>query len=65
MAESTIFPDSLLTKDEIYEKLFEDTESTVLDALTKECLEMINWTCLLRITFQLKDQLPSGRYHNP
>ena len=65
MAELTIFPDSLLTKDEMYEKLFQDTENPVLDALTQECLEMINCTCALMITSQLKDQLPGGKYYNP
>ena len=64
MAESTIFPDSPLKKDEMYEKLFEDSENPDLDALTQECLEMINCTCVLMIASQLKDQLPGGKYYN-
>ena len=39
MAEFIIFPDSLLTKDEVYEKLFQNTENLFLDVLTQECLE--------------------------
>ena len=65
MAESTIFPNFLLTKDEMYKKLFQDTENPVLDALTQECLEMINCICALMITSQLKSQLPGGKCYNP
>ena len=49
------FPHSLLTKDEMNEKLFQDTENPVLDALTQECLEMTICTGALMITSQLKD----------
>ena len=63
-AKSTIFPNSLLTKDEMYEKLFKDTENPVFDALTQECPAMINCTCALMIDSQLKDQLPGGKYYN-
>ena len=64
MAESTILPDSPLTKDEMYEKLFENTENPVLDCLTQECPGMIHCTCAVMITSQLKDQLPGGKYYN-
>ena len=63
-AKSTIFPNSLLTKDEMYEKLCKDTENPVFDALTQECPAMINCTCALMINSQLKDQLPGGKYCN-
>ena len=42
----------------MYKKLFQDTENPVLDALTQECLEMINCTCALMITSQLKELSP-------
>ena len=35
MAESTIFPNFVLTKDEMYEKLFKDTENPVLMLLPR------------------------------
>ena len=40
IAQSSIFLNSLLTKDRMYKKLFENTKNRVLDALTHTCLEL-------------------------
>ena len=44
-----IFDESLLTKDAVFEKLFQETENPILDSLTEECLELICCTCFLMI----------------
>lgn len=40
IAQSSIFLNSLLTKDKMYKKLFENTKNPILDALTHKCLEL-------------------------
>ena len=61
----TIFDETLITKDLMYEKLFEQSGDSELNTLTIEALTMINCTCLLMVRSQLKDQLPGGKYYNP
>ena len=65
IAGNSLFDESLLTKDDVYRELFNDTGSLLLDALTQECLELICCTCSLMVSNQLRDQLPGGLYHNP
>ena len=60
-----IFDDSLLTKDAMFEKLFQETENPIYDSLTEECLEIICCTCFFMIKSQLRDQLPGGKYFAP
>ena len=62
---NTIFDESLLTKDAMFEKLFQETENAFLDSLTEECLELICCTCFLMIKSQLRGQLPGGKYFAP
>ena len=60
-----IFDESLLTKDAVFEKLFQETENPILDSLTEECLELICCTCFLMMKSQMKDQLTGGKYFAP
>ena len=62
---NTIFDESLLTNYAMFQKLFQKTESPILDSLTEECLELICCTCFLMIKSQLRDQLPGGKYFAP
>ena len=62
---NAIFDESLLTKYAMFQKLFQETESPILDSLTEECLELICCTCFLMIKSQLRDQLPGGKYFAP
>ena len=41
---------SFVTKDIVYEELFQRTNHPEFDALTQECLEIISCTCVLMIT---------------
>ena len=56
----TMFDDSLVTKDKMYETLFQKTGNAFLDSLTQECC-----SCSLKVKHQLKDQLPTGKYYKP
>ena len=62
---NTIFDESLLTNYAMFQKLFQKTESPILDSLTEEHLELICCTCFLMIKSQLRDQLPGGKYFAP
>ena len=50
----TVFPDELLTKDEVYDELFRETNDLTFDTLTQKCLEIICCTCTIMIQSQLK-----------
>ena len=56
----TMFDDSLVTKDKMYETLFQKAGNAFLDSLTQECC-----SCTLMVKRQLKDQLPTGKYYKP
>ena len=62
---NTIFDESFLTNYAMFQKLFQKTESPILDSLTEECLELICCTYFLMIKSQLRDQLPGGKYFAP
>ena len=52
-----------VTKDEIYEELMKENEE--LDVLTEECLQVLCCSCAILLKWQLKDQLPGGKYYQP
>ena len=54
-----------VTKDEIYDELFQDTMDEELDNLTKICLQLLSCACTILLSRQLYDQLPDGRYYQP
>ena len=61
----TMFDDSLVTKDKMYETSFQKTGNAFLDSLTQECFEIMCCSCSLMVKHQLKDQLPGGKYYKP
>ena len=61
----TIFEDSLVTKDKMYEALFQETGNALLDSLTQECFEIMCCSCSLMVKHQLKHQLSGGKYYKP
>ena len=61
----TIFDDSLVTKDKMYEALFQETGNALLDSLTQECFEIMCCSCSLMVKHQLKHQLSGGKYYKP
>ena len=54
-----------ISKDEIYQELFKETNDVELDTLTQECLEIICCSCAVVIVRQLGDQLPGGKFYQP
>ena len=54
-----------MTKNALFEKLFQETENPILDSLTEKCLELVCCTSFLMIKSQLRDQLPGGKYFAP
>ena len=61
----TVFPDELLTKDEVYDELFREKNDLTFDTLTQECLKIICCTRTIMIQSQLKGRLPGGKYYSP
>ena len=59
---NTVFDESLLTKDTMFEKLFQETENPFLGSLTEDCLELTCCPCFLMIKSQLRDHLSGGKY---
>ena len=63
--EDCLLRDAVVTKDVIYEELFQDTGYVEFDALMQECLEMICCTCGLVVQNQLDIRLleyPCSRF---
>ena len=58
-----IMIDVKVTKDEIYDELMKENEE--LDELTEECLWVLCCSCAILLKWQLKDQLPDGKYYKP
>ena len=54
-----------ITRDDVYEKLFEETGSSEFDELTCKALEQIFYAILLILQRQAKDQLDGGIYGKP
>ena len=63
LKQQEIVPGAIVTKDEICEELFKDTDSET-ESLTEQCLRLLVCSSAI-LQRQLEDQLPGGKFFAP